>query len=90
MPLKGNNVRLTEQAHQLLAEKAEDYNVSMKDVASEAIVLLTKRDNMEKECSALLEKAERKEKDNLRRSFGTFILGALASGCVVYFSVVIW
>ena len=82
---KGNNVRLTPEAHQLLAEKAEDYNVSMKDVASEAIVLLTKRE----EWRAHVERLEQKSKDNKLFAFGTFVLGALASGCVVYFSVVI-
>jgi len=36
---KGTTVRLTEQARMLLVEKAEDYNTSMKAVASEAIFL---------------------------------------------------
>jgi hypothetical protein len=78
---KGNNVRLTPEAHQLLAEKAEDYNVSMKDVASEAIVLLTKRE----EWRAHVERLEQKSKDNKLFALGTFVLGALASGCVMFF-----
>lgn len=76
MSRSGNNVRLTEQAHALLSEKAEDYNATQKDIASEAIMMMFNlRDN--------------EKQDNRRYAFGTFALGALAGGCVMYFSVVI-
>lgn len=43
----GNNVRLTEKAHALLAKRTEGSSISMKDAASEAILLMfrQKRDN---------------------------------------------
>ena len=92
----GNNVRLTEEAHAILAEKAEDFGVSMKEVASEAIKLFVKRWDKDKECIAHLERLQERIKrlqkivqDNRRFAFCTFLLGALASGCVVYFSVVV-
>ena len=43
MDKKGNNVRLTEEAHGLLAEMAHDYDASMMDVASEAIMRVVQR-----------------------------------------------
>ena len=47
MDAKGNNVRLTEKAHELLAKRTEGTGVSMKDAASEAVRLMfkQKRDN---------------------------------------------
>lgn len=42
---KDAHVRLTGEAYALLTEKAEDYNVSQKEIASEAIILLVKREN---------------------------------------------
>lgn len=41
---KGNNVRLTTEAHDMLVEKAKNLGSSMKEVASEAIILLFKRE----------------------------------------------
>ena len=41
---KGSNVRLTSEAHELLAEKAKNLGDSMKEVASEAIIALFKRE----------------------------------------------
>ena len=37
---KGTTVRLTESARTLLLKKAGDYKVSMKELASEAVILL--------------------------------------------------
>ena len=48
-------VRLTDEAHALLAEKAVDYEESMKDVASEAIFSLDKRETKDKECRRHIE-----------------------------------
>ena len=87
---KGHNVRLTPEAHQLLAEKAVDYNVPMKEIASEAIFLLVKSDSKDKECLANLKRLEKKNQDNKRYAFGTFILGAVVSGCVMFFVGVLW
>jgi len=46
---KGTTVRLTEQAHMLLLEKAEDYNTTMKAVASEAIFLFARGEDKDDE-----------------------------------------
>ena len=51
---KGTTVRLTEQAHLLLLGKVDDYRgkghtISMKDIASEAIFLLIRQDDIYKE-----------------------------------------
>lgn len=47
MDPRGGNVRLTEKAHELLAKRIEDSGISMKDAASEAVMLMfrQKRDN---------------------------------------------
>ncbi|MGB7532973.1 MAG: hypothetical protein WA977_08395 [Halobacteriota archaeon] len=47
MDPRGGNVRLTEKAHELLAKRTEGSGVSMKDTASEAVMLMfqQKRDN---------------------------------------------
>ena len=47
MDPRGGNVRLTEKAHELLAKRTEGSGVSMKDAASEAVLLMfqQKRDN---------------------------------------------
>ena len=48
MDRKGSNVRLTEQAHDLLALHTDGSGISMKDAASDAILLMLKhkRDNV--------------------------------------------
>ena len=43
MDPRGGNVRLTEEAHGLLAEMSDDYDSSMKDVASEAVIRMSQR-----------------------------------------------
>ena len=93
---KGNNVRITEQAHMVLSTKAENLNVSMKEMASEAIFMLVRNEDREKEQREHIEIFEKRVailskriRDNKRFALGTFILGAIASGCVVYFSVAI-
>lgn len=58
---KGTTVRLTDQAHILLSEKAEDYNskghkISMKDIASEAIFMLVQGEDRDKEIEAYRKK----------------------------------
>ena len=47
MATKRSNVRLTDKAHRLLTEKAENSGFSMKEIASEAVMLMfrQKRDN---------------------------------------------
>ena len=43
MDKKQNHVRLTEEAHWLLAEMAEDCNATMRELASEAITRMAER-----------------------------------------------
>lgn len=81
---KGSNVRLTDQAHGLLAEKAEYYNVSMKDFASEAVQALAKGKDRNKELRVLLDTANQRIQDDKWRAIGTFILGAIAAGCLMF------
>ena len=63
---KQKTVRLTDEAHALLTEKAVNYEESMKDIASEAIMLLVEGKERNKECYALLdnqlEKVKRAQK----------------------------
>ena len=73
MDPKGNNVRLTEEAHGLLAEMADDCDSSMKDVASEAVIRMTQR-----------------KRDNRRYAFGTFALGAISCGALMFFVGMLW
>ena len=97
MDPRGNNVRLTEEAHGLLAEMAHDCDSSMKEIASEAIFSLIKSHTKDKECIAHLERLQERIKrlqkivrDNRRYALGAFALGALASGCVMFLIGVLW
>jgi len=86
---EGKNVRLTEEAHQLLVEKAEHLGNSMKEVASEAVISLFQRELKYNEYLERINRLETKVHNNKRFAFGAFVLGALTSGCVVYFSMVV-
>ena len=93
-----NNVRITDEAHALLSEKAEDYNVSMKDFASEAVLLLAKGKEIKKECCMLLDRAndriivlDARILNNSRYAIGAFALGAVVAGCLMFFvGAVLW
>ena len=87
MATKEGKVRLTTQAHILCSEKAGEYNTSMKAVASEAIFLLVRGDDRDKEQQASIEIYEKRVailskriQDNRYATFGTFVLGAIAGG----------
>ena len=90
MSLRGNNVRLTAEAHQLLAEKAKNLGDSMKEVASEAIISLFKRELKYNEYIACISQLKAQIRDSKGFAFGTFALGALASGCVMFFAGALW
>lgn len=68
MRTKEGKVRLTGEAHGLCAEMAHDCDITMKDVASEAIIRMALR-----------------RRDERRYAFGTFILGAIAGGTLMFF-----
>ena len=83
-----NNVRITDEAHALLAEKAEDFGATMKEVASEAIVLLARRKERFKKFRAQEDRLKERIKGlqkMVRYAFGLFILGAIAAGCLGFF-----
>ena len=88
----GKNVRLTQQAHILCSEKAEDCNTSMKAVASEAIFLLVRGEDRDKEQQASMEIYKKRieilskrAQDNMRLALGTFVLGAITGGVLMFF-----
>ena len=94
---KGSNVRLTEEAHILLAEKAGYFGTSMKEVASEAIFLLARGDEKAKEFRAQADRLKERIKDlqktvrdSNRHADGMFILGAFVSGCLMFAVGVSW
>ena len=68
MATKEGKVRLTEEAHGLCAEMAHDCDVTMKDVASEAVLRMSMR-----------------KRDEGQYAFGTFALGAIAGGVLMFF-----
>ena len=73
------HVRLTNQAYALLTEKTEDYNVSQKEIASEAIILLIKRDKAIKQANLTIRRLKERERE-------TAIAGTILG---IAFSVVI-
>ena len=89
---KGTTVRLTEDAHQLLAEKAKDLGDSMKELATEAIFCLVRNEEKDKEIQAMHSEPIwlRKEDENRKRFvLCAFILGAIVSACGAYLVVVL-
>lgn len=84
---KGKAVRLTDQAHALLAVKSDDYGVTQKEIASEAILMLVKSEGKDKEMQVMrreIIRLEDKIRDNDFFAYGTFILGAVAGGVLVF------
>ena len=86
-----NNVRITDEAHGLLTEKAEHLGATMKEVASEAILLLVRGDERAKEFRAQVDRLKERIKDlqktvrdSRRHADGMFILGAFVSGCLMF------
>ena len=78
MPIRKEDahVRLTSEAYALLTEKAKAYNVSQKEIASEAILMLVRRGDDKKEYLAILDRAERLD----RNFFFYVLLTAFVSG----------
>ena len=88
---KGSNVRITDEAHGLLTEKAEHLGATMKEVASEAIFLLARGDERAKRFRAQEDRLKERIKglqktvrDSRRYAFGTFVLGAVVAGCLMF------
>ena len=81
------HVRLTDEAHWRLAEMSEDYNSSQKEIASEAILVLVKSEGKDKEMQIMrreIIRLEDKIRDNDFFAYGTFIIGAVAGGVLVF------
>ena len=86
-----NNVRITDEAHALLKEKAENFDTPMKEVASEAI--LARGDERAKRFRAQADRLKERIKDlqktvrdSRRHAIGTFALGAVVAGCLGFFA----
>ena len=97
MDTNKGRVRLTKQAHILCSEKAEEYKTSMKAVASEAIFLLVRGDNRDKEQQTSIEVYEKRMailskrvQDNTYFASGTFILGVLTGGALFFLLEMLW
>ena len=73
MATKEGRVRLTEEAHWLLAEMGHDCDATMKELASEAITRMANR-----------------TRDEKRYAFGTFALGAITGGVLMFFVGLLW
>ena len=76
-----NNVRLTDEAHALLKEKATNLGQSMKEVVSEAVLSLFKRELKYNEYIARIKWLE-KEVDT--PDFRSFFLGIVAGGILMF------
>ena len=87
---KYGGVRLTDEAHALLAKSSKNLGDSMKSVASEAVISLFKRELKYNEYIARINWLE-KEVSIIKRYAGKlFILGAIVSGCVMFVVGVMW
>ena len=82
-----NNVRITDEAHGLLTEKAEHLGATMKEVASEAIILLATRGDKIKECHTLLDRANSRITvldARILNNSRHVVLGATVVGCLIF------
>jgi len=82
---KGNNVRITEEAHRVLVEQSEEHDISMKEIASDAVISLFKRRQRERNLLEDIARLEKKLQDSKWYALGAFILGAVAAACVMFF-----
>lgn len=80
-----SNVRLTDEAHALLAEKAKNLGNSMKSVASKAVISLFKRELKYNEYIAHINELEKELNTTKRYAGKLFALGTVVSGCVMFF-----
>lgn len=80
---RDKTVRLIDEAHALLAEKAKDHNVSMKEVASEAISLFANSIwNKDKDCIAQTEQLKAKLK-RLQEILIFYVLLIGSAACIL-------
>lgn len=83
---KGTTVRLTEQAHTFLSEKAiqyskEGYKCSMKDIASEAIFMLVGREARDTELRVHIERINQASL-KLQKRIPVYLFISAAAGTV--------
>ena len=77
MATKEGKVRLTEEAHGLCAEMAHDCDITMKDVASEAVIRMSMRRRSDRRYA-------------MTCLFGAFALGVIMGGVLMFFVGVLW
>lgn len=82
---KDKTVRITERAHFLLVEKAARFNVSQKEIASEAIMVLVQNRERGKniqrtgeDLNSLLKRVQKLKRNHHLYTFATFVLGMVA------------
>ena len=83
---KGPTVRLTDQAHLLLTEKAEDFSskghkIAKKDIASEAIFMFVQGEDRDKEIEAYRKKLN-EAAIKLRKRLPIYLFASAAVGTV--------
>ena len=76
------HVRLTDEAHELLAEKAKNLDESMKEVGSEAVISLFKRELKYNEYIARINGLEKEVDADKRYAGFLFVLGTVVGGVV--------
>lgn len=82
---KGKAVRLTDQAHAILAEWSDEHNITQKEIASEAILMLHKKEERQRRLLADIALLEKEIKNIKYFASGLFILGAVVSGVLIFF-----
>ena len=89
MKTKGNTVRLTQQAHILCSEKAEEGNTSLKAVASEAIFLMVQGEDRDREHQDAIEIYKERIRIQSKQlaqdrwfALGAFVLGVVVGICL--------
>lgn len=87
-------VRITDEAHALLVKKSDNYGVTQKEIASEAILMLVKKEAITEQLKNLKQKhlfdvvelkvLEKKNRDNKFFALGTFLLGTVIGGALIF------
>lgn len=60
---KKAHVRLTDNAHTILSDLADKYSISQKEIASEAIIALSKRENRMQVATLTIRRLKKRERE---------------------------
>jgi len=82
---KGFNVRLSQESHMLLAEKAKKLGIPMKELASEAIlVLFKKKEAKVNEDKAKIARLQSELRWQVKATRAAFVLGIVVSAIACF------